>query len=65
MCIRDRPCATQNELPLEGAKALVANGCYVVPGTFRAMYSESRDSSRIFSSSRSHCTCLLYTSRCV
>ena len=23
------PCATQNELPLEGAKALVANGCYV------------------------------------
>ena len=22
------PCATQNELPLEGAKALVANGCY-------------------------------------
>ena len=27
------PCATQNELPLEGAKALVANGCkYVVEG---------------------------------
>ena len=24
------PCATQNELPLEGAKALVANGCYAV-----------------------------------
>lgn len=24
------PCATQNELPLEGAKALVANGCKVV-----------------------------------
>ena len=27
------PCATQNELPLEGAQALVANGCkYVVEG---------------------------------
>ena len=27
------PCATQNELPLEGVKALVANGCkYVVEG---------------------------------
>ena len=27
------PCATQNELPLDGAKALVANGCkYVVEG---------------------------------
>ncbi len=24
------PCATQNELPLEGAEALVANGCYAV-----------------------------------
>ena len=24
------PCATQNELPLEGAKALVANGCFAV-----------------------------------
>ncbi|MCI7192852.1 NADP-specific glutamate dehydrogenase [bacterium] len=24
------PCATQNELPLEGAQALVANGCYAV-----------------------------------
>ena len=24
------PCATQNELPLDGAKALVANGCYAV-----------------------------------
>ena len=24
------PCATQNELPIEGAKALVANGCYAV-----------------------------------
>ncbi len=24
------PCATQNELPLEGAKALVANGCMLV-----------------------------------
>ncbi|MBE0663975.1 MAG: NADP-specific glutamate dehydrogenase [Bacteroidales bacterium] len=24
------PCATQNELPLEGAKALVANGCFLV-----------------------------------
>ena len=24
------PCANQNELPLEGAKALVANGCYAV-----------------------------------
>ena len=24
------PCATQNELPLEGAKALVAGGCYAV-----------------------------------
>ena len=24
------PCATQNELPLKGAKALVANGCYAV-----------------------------------
>ena len=24
------PCATQNELQLEGAKALVANGCYAV-----------------------------------
>ena len=24
------PCATQNELPLEGAKSLVANGCYAV-----------------------------------
>ncbi len=24
------PCATQNELPLEAAKALVANGCYAV-----------------------------------
>ena len=24
------PCATQNELDLDGAKALVANGCYVV-----------------------------------
>lgn len=24
------PCATQNELPLESAKALVANGCYAV-----------------------------------
>ncbi|MDD3113513.1 MAG: NADP-specific glutamate dehydrogenase [Candidatus Izemoplasmatales bacterium] len=24
------PCATQNELPIEGAKSLVANGCYLV-----------------------------------
>ncbi len=24
------PCATQNELPLDGAKALVANGCFAV-----------------------------------
>jgi len=24
------PCATQNELPIDGAKALVANGCYAV-----------------------------------
>ena len=24
------PCATQNELPLEGAKALVSNGCFAV-----------------------------------
>ncbi len=24
------PCATQNELPIEGAKALVANGCFLV-----------------------------------
>ena len=24
------PCATQNELPLDGAKALAANGCYAV-----------------------------------
>ena len=24
------PCATQNELPLDGAEALVANGCYAV-----------------------------------
>jgi glutamate dehydrogenase (NADP+) len=36
------PCATQNELPLEGAKALVANGCKLVveganmPTTFEA-----------------------------
>ena len=30
MCIRDSPCATQNELFLEDAKQLVANGCIVV-----------------------------------
>ena len=30
MCIRDSPCATQNELHLEDAKQLVANGCYAV-----------------------------------
>jgi glutamate dehydrogenase (NADP+) len=38
------PCATQNELPLESAKALVKNGCYLVceganmPSTLEAIH---------------------------
>ena len=56
MCIRDRPCATQNDVDLEQAKRIVANNIkyYIevanMPTTNEAL---------------KYLICLLYTSRCV
>ena len=64
------PCATQNELNLEDARTLLANGCFAVaeganmPSTLEAteLFVEKKI---LFMPGKAANACLLYTSRCV
>ena len=69
MCIRDRyiPCATQNEIHMEDAKAMVANGCkFLCEGSNMPTTNDAlkylMDNGVVVGPSKA---CLLYTSRCV